>query len=71
MEVKIEKNIPLPKQRVRKYPFENMKVGDSFYSEVAPSSLLTCAKHFCKKYYPNWNFTVRKINKGARIWRTK
>ncbi len=64
--MEIEKNIPLPKERIR-YPIKDMEIGDSIlipnYGN-ANSSL----RKFRKL---GWKFTRRQENAKIRLWRTK
>ena len=71
--IKIEKNVPIPQQR-EKYPFRDMKVGESFYYDNGTSPyqcLYNACRMFSHKQKGDWKFTVRKEGEGARIWRTK
>lgn len=47
------------------YPFALMDVGDSFYSEIKPSSP---ARHYANKH--GVQFLIRAEGSGYRIWRT-
>ena len=55
-----------------KYPFKDMKIGDSFFVECDKpktkklSSILGCAGR-CKPM----KFTVRQVENGIRTWRIK
>jgi hypothetical protein len=68
----IEKNIPVPPKNAarRKFPLENMEVGESFAfegkaSQVSPS--IQSVKHM----NPGWQFTTRKVDDThIRVWRT-
>lgn len=71
--VEIDKDIPPPcKEPV--YPFNKMKVGDSVFYEVADdksfwqSKVIVAAYKYGKR--SNKRFTVRRVDGGARIWRT-
>ena len=71
--IKIEKNVPIPSHR-GKYPFRDMKVGESFYYDNGTSNyqcLYNASRIFCIREKIDWKFTVRKEGEGARIWRTK
>lgn len=65
--VKIEKGIKFPESRRSKYPWKEMKVGDSF-AAIGGSSSWTLAWLASKRYAP-------KVFKGAvldgvdRVWR--
>jgi hypothetical protein len=76
----IEKGIPLieTRNRIGKYPFPNMKVGDSFiFSEIYSLKLLqhisAAARAWAKSSRNNgWKFSARKTdNNKIRIWRIK
>ena len=62
----IDKGIPLPPQR-QKYPFVDMEVGDSIELEVTRSSVGTSIAN-CQRATGR-KFTVRKTEKGIRVWR--
>jgi hypothetical protein len=73
--MKIEKDIPIPKNvrgRKTKYMFQDMEIGDSFFTTGGSSkqvSILTCAKkHLPKKFITE--MTTVKGKKGYRCWRT-
>lgn len=81
MNYKIEKNIPVPKKRtggVVKYPFSEMKVGDSFladknYSRKLMARYSNAARNYARQSKENnhFKFTIRKTEEGIRIWRIK
>jgi len=68
--ISIDKNVPVPETR-GKYPWKNMKVGDSFF--------IACSKENIKKVMGNLHgsgtrhFPVRvqSNGKGVRVWRVK
>ena len=74
--MKIEKDIPIPHSRLtgnrKKYPFENMEIGDSFFVQVVnifekrkrASSIIACARRELPK-----KFISRQVDGGVRIWR--
>ena len=73
--VKIEKGIPVPvgNRKNKRYPFDEMEVGDSFFIATPPNSLnrirstvMACARlHKPKRY-----MTKAEINEtGFRLWR--
>jgi hypothetical protein len=70
-EFAIDSNIPPPPRAGRtgtypKYPFAQMKVGDSFsFGEEQKRALLSSVGAW-KARHPGWNYTVR----GYRVWRT-
>lgn len=76
-EIQIEKDIPVPSEnrggnrnRISKYPFDKMEVGDSFFvpgydcqqfsSRISTAQLRT-----------GYTFTGRTSPEGVRIWRIK
>lgn len=66
MTIKVEPNIPLP----NKYPFSQMKVGDSFAVPVGilRSTVTISAMRYSRKY--GGKFTVRQMpDKTLRCWR--
>lgn len=65
MEIKIDKNVPLPYQRTR-YPFNEMNVGDSFLFPAAKrNSVASVSSRVTEK-----KFCVRRIDDHyARCWR--
>lgn len=73
--IKIEKQIPIPRKShaigFRKYPFDSMEVGDSFFAFISVQSLSTCANNYVKSIGNFKRFTTRKQNNGARVWRIK
>jgi len=87
MTYKIEKNIKMPQPTRNgieqyKYPFLDMKVGDSFAVPVDPATKLgyttvrgrvANAIYANKKRQPNATFTYRtlKDKREIRVWRTK
>jgi len=76
MEYIIEKNIPLSKKGCcSDYPFEKMKIGDSFivgkHSRCLSQKIANASTQFGKRKTPIWKFSVRKIDNKIRIWRTQ
>lgn len=65
----IEKNIPLPsggKSGVRRWPFDEMEIGDSIFST---DERLQSAAHSWGQLKRR-KFITRKIDGGCRVWRT-
>ena len=65
--MKIDKNIPVPDEQRRKYPWREMEVGDSF---AFPPGLKTYehVKQANGRYFPK-KFVLRKMNGTYRCWR--
>lgn len=72
MEIKIQKNVPIPgkAKKKSKYPFEKMSVGDSFAAPVKPAGLYVAARKWAKDNNTDTRFVVRAEGEGARCWRT-
>ena len=69
--VTLEKNIEIPeKQKIAKYPYEALELGDSFYVQDGELGRL------CNANYREWRksgkkFTARKVDGGVRVWRVE
>jgi hypothetical protein len=70
MGIRVEKGVALPMARVdRKYPHEEMEVGDSFLiADVSMQVVLNANWRASKKL--GWKFAARKEGEGIRVWRT-
>lgn len=69
--IKIEHNIPIQNVR-RKWPFRNMKVGDSFVVPPEDGPKVRCAADSFKRSPAAngaFNFTCRTTAEGLRVWR--
>lgn len=73
--VDIDKGVPVPEGAGRKgkYPWKDMKVGDSIYGGEGHTraSLLASATGWATRNNPTWRFTSRKDGAGYRIWRVE
>ncbi|MCH8137233.1 MAG: hypothetical protein IIB77_14755 [Proteobacteria bacterium] len=71
-EIKIEERIKMPSRPGnRKYPFPDMKIGDSFFVKLrAMVSARTAACAFAKRH-PEFRFSTGIVDGGLRIWRVK
>jgi len=68
--IDIEKGIPFPAIRCRKYPFDKMEKGDSFFIATDKlNSVHNSASVWGRRH--NMKFVVRKVDDGARVWRIK
>lgn len=71
--IKVEKGVELPSARcsAKKYPWEEMKVGDSFFAPGLTTSKLSNAASWRRT--KGEKFAVRETTEhgvdGARIWR--
>lgn len=72
-----ERRVPMPKsRRGRKaiYPFEKMKVGDSFLAPVTGTDSRKieskrCSIFNCARKHKPKRFITRVVNGGIRVWR--
>ena len=82
MAYKIDKGIPLcgPSSKSNKYPFDQMKVGDSFVAphpdakKARQNALARNAGQYRKppKHMPvQRHFVTRTVEGGVRVWRVK
>ncbi len=78
MAFKIDKGIAPPRghQKPVKYPWPEMVVGDSFFSQGRSAShMSTAAKNWSTRNQPEWVFQaesrVESEVKGARVWRVE
>lgn len=71
MEIKIQKNVPIPARAKAKskYPFDKMGVGDSFVAPVKPAGLYAAARKWVKDNNAASRFVVRAEGEGSRCWR--
>lgn len=82
--MKIEKNIPIPKNKTKKckYPWAEMEPGDSFVVDIpegkhatkVQSTLLNSGHHWAQRQHRGEiRFTARTIDDGkrVRVWRTQ
>jgi hypothetical protein len=73
----IDSGIPMPgpsanRRRIRKYPFADMKVGDSFLldNRVHRNSALSAAYKWREAGNGvGWKFATRQVSGGFRLWR--
>lgn len=79
MTIKVESGIPIETvwqthdgNRTRKYPFNEMKVGDSFLCNgFDPRNVRLAAISYGRAYERGQKFSVRKTPEGFRCWRIK
>lgn len=71
--IPIDKGIPIPARRRggkrQSYPFDLMKVGDSFFFAGSGSSVEAAASQYGKKH--GMKFAARYVDGGVRVWRIK
>lgn len=69
--VNVERGIPVPPPHNVKWPFATMKVGESFF---APLEYVGSLRGLASSTYGKGSirkFTVRRVEGGVRVWRTK
>lgn len=67
--LEIEKNLPLPKERLRNsYPFNQMDIGDSFLVPEGKMQVVLNANYRASKQL-GMKFIARKDTGGIRVWR--
>lgn len=70
---KIEKHIavpPITRRGNRKYPFPQMKIGESFYvGDTAKTNSVRYSASYYAIRNKGFKFTVRKEANGVRVWR--
>jgi len=79
MKFNVESNIDIDKykpNRLRKYPFDTMGVGDSFFApnDDCKKIDITARLYSASSIYGTKNnkkFSVRRVDGGARVWRTE
>ena len=73
-EFKIEQGVPMTQGRgpkALKYPWREMKVGDSvFIPDKTPASLRTSIDYAKWKMESGTDFKARTVEGGVRVWRT-
>lgn len=67
-QIKIDKDFPLPESRT-KYPFGDMEVGDSFWSDNSREAVSSSAYSYGQRH--GMKFTVRITDGVTRCWRIK
>ncbi len=75
---KIEKNIAIPSRRMyargqsaKKYPFEEMKKGDSFMVKTTSKTKIATVRTYANKIgrKNNLKFVTRRVPGGLRVWK--
>jgi hypothetical protein len=72
VDMKIDRHIPVPPEADarQRYPFPDMKIGDSFLVlEADWIKNLRSAAYMYAKRHPGVRFTIRKYGEGWRLWR--
>jgi len=77
MTIKIDSDVPLPPPTggAKKYPFDQMQVGQSFFIRLdelpksGDKAVRTSATQAGKRL--KMKFTIRQVKNGVRLWRTE
>ena len=67
--IKIEKNIPIPSSNRISLPFNEMKIGDSFFVKSGKTTTVQWAVQRYKSLHKGTAFITRKEQDGRRVWR--
>lgn len=65
-DIRIDRGIPIPMRQNARYPFREMRVGDSILLTGNSAGL---TGQWARS--TGWKFTTRKVEGGVRVWRTK
>ena len=71
--IKIDKNVPIPPDRLsrgRKYPWDELEVGDSFFVEGKKFEPLRVSAAQIGKAKAR-KFIARQVDGGVRVWRVE
>lgn len=71
LDIKIDKNVPLPRSwRVQKYPWHQMKEGESFFTTLDTQTLRSALSYAVRR--KGGSFTTRRVveneTPGIRVW---
>jgi len=70
MDYSIDADVPMPKKGVVKYPFSDMRVGESVYFEGMDTNSKPAVA--ARRYNSRGKlFECRKVSGGLRIWRVE
>ena len=70
-EIKIDKNVPLPNGlgKYCKWPFGEMKIGDSFEVDADQGYTIRTSASYYAKRHEGFRFSIRRHGKAYRCWR--
>ena len=70
--IAVEKKKKMPKHHLSKYPWADLKVGDSFLIEGKKNySIYSCLNNYNSTAKPKIKITQRQEENGIRVWRIK
>jgi hypothetical protein len=65
--ITIDKGVPMPVGSATKYPWLQMEIGDSFFTNVSTSTM--GAGHSARAKKDGHKYVTRKEGTGCRVWR--
>lgn len=70
--LQIDSGVAMPTDRVR-YPFRDMEPGDSilFVDQRRANSARVAALRYVRVHKPDWQFQLRRVANGWRLWRVE
>lgn len=71
---KIDENVELPPKKSelrRRYPFKEMKVGDSFFISCDDTHRQQRRVHAAARGHKDKRFVTRQSSDGVRVWRVE
>lgn len=72
--MKVERKVEIPpRTKGLKYPWDELKVGDSFFvdQKVTSNGMYSCAANYNRRAKKPIKISVRKEGNGIRVWRVK
>ena len=72
----VRNGIPIPDRKrrgpPRKHPIDKLNVSESLRINASYNSVMICCDTFVKRYQPNWEFRIIKIDRETTdVWRVK
>ncbi len=69
--MKIDKNIEMPMYKNKRYPFDELKVGDSFLVDTITKTSQFSSFVSYARLKTGKKFVTRAVEGGVRVWRTE
>ena len=78
MKVKIDRDVPPPKKDAYKYPFSQLREGESFFVPATPDcpepwGKISSSVHWANRRFKPKQFITRRVTEngleGSRVWR--
>lgn len=69
--MKVDRKVPIPADGRQRYPWREMKVGDSFaFPSANRGAVSAAASWYASRHAKEFKFTIRKVDATtARCWR--